>query len=150
MRKLTSTAVAAVAALGLMGADDLVPRNLGKDDIAAGRADFQDYCASCHGSDARGGGPVAAYLVRHPPDLTTLEARNGGIFPTDGVFFVIDGRADVGVHGPREMPVWGFGFGPDQGADGNEEATRQRILNIIAYLKTLQRADPGEESDGGE
>jgi mono/diheme cytochrome c family protein len=150
MRKLRAAAMAAALAMGLVASTAGAARILGMDDVDAGKADFSDYCASCHGSDARGGGPVAPFLVRHPPDLTTLEARNGGVFPTDHVFFIIDGRADVGAHGPREMPVWGYGFGPDQGTEADKKDARRRILNIIAYLKTLQRADPGEESDGSE
>ena len=43
-----------------------------------GRDSFDRYCASCHGADGRGGGPVASALRTRPTDLTTLARRNGG------------------------------------------------------------------------
>jgi mono/diheme cytochrome c family protein len=42
---------------------------------------FQDFCASCHGQDGRGNGPVSRNLRQAVPDLTRLSRRNGGKFP---------------------------------------------------------------------
>lgn len=39
------------------------------------------YCASCHGVDAKGEGPVAKSLNVKPSDLTRIAARSGGKFP---------------------------------------------------------------------
>ena len=36
------------------------------------------YCASCHGTDAKGDGPMAKSLKVKPADLTRIAARNGG------------------------------------------------------------------------
>ena len=69
---------------------------------------FRDYCASCHGVDARGHGP-ASVALRHPvPDLTRISQRNGGKFPAENIKRTILGT-DVGppAHGDREMPIWG-------------------------------------------
>ena len=52
-----------------------------KPDLAAaakGQVTYARYCASCHGPEARGDGPVAADLRVPPPDLTALSARSGG------------------------------------------------------------------------
>lgn len=110
-----------------------------QDSLQQGAEDYRTYCASCHGTDGRGQGPVAPFLVRKPPDLTTLAERNDGQFPVDEVYFIIDGRGEVAAHGTREMPVWGEQFG---GPDVADAGTRERILDIIEYLKTLQRQIP--------
>ena len=34
----------------------------------SGAADFQAYCASCHGPAAKGDGVIATSLVKRPPD----------------------------------------------------------------------------------
>ena len=44
---------------------------------------FRAYCASCHGMDAKGNGPVAPALKAPVPDLTTLAKRNRGVFPVN-------------------------------------------------------------------
>jgi len=47
--------------------------------IMEGQRIYQTYCATCHGVDLHGGGPMAATLVLQPPDLTELTARNDGV-----------------------------------------------------------------------
>ena len=47
---------------------------------ASGKETYTQYCASCHGADARGNGPAAIALKTPPPDLTTLSNRHGGKF----------------------------------------------------------------------
>lgn len=100
-----------------------------------GRAEYMSSCASCHGADARGGGPVATELKTPPADLTFLARKNGGVFPYDYVYQIIDGRgAPILSHGTREMPVWGYRFGPPQAF-----RYKARMLSVIDYLKTLQQ-----------
>ena len=57
----------------------------------AGANNFAQYCVACHGKDAKGTGTLAATLKPKPADLTGLTTRNGGTFPRDMVFQVIDG-----------------------------------------------------------
>ena len=97
---------------------------------------FSTYCASCHGTSARGGGPLAAQLLRMPPDLTQYTKRNGGMFPSERVYRIIDGR-DVPSHGDREMPVWGdvFRMVPDSSGLGGVKA---RIDAVVRYLEGIQ------------
>ena len=102
----------------------------------AGSQLFRTYCASCHGTDARGDGPVALQLRRMPPDLTQYTRRNGGMFPSERVYRIIDGR-DVPSHGDREMPVWGdvFRMTPDDSAVAGVKA---RIDAVVRYLEGIQ------------
>ena len=103
-----------------------------------GRAAYERACASCHGLDARGGGPVAPALRIAPSDLTLLAAREGGTFPRDAVVAVVTGARDVTAHGPREMPVWSVRFGP--GVGGVPAAYAQRRLDLLVdYVAAFQR-----------
>jgi hypothetical protein len=98
---------------------------------------YKFYCASCHGPDGKGGGPVAQTLKTDPPDLSRLALQNGRVFPRARVEAIIEGRTDppLRVHGTREMPVWGPIF---RGLDANDAANRTRIGNLVDYLQSLQ------------
>ena len=96
---------------------------------------FRTHCATCHGVDGRGAGPMAGQLRRTPPDLTRFAARNGGQFPSERVRRIIDGR-DIASHGMREMPVWGDVFRTT--ADATEAAVKARIDAIVRYLAAIQ------------
>ena len=61
----------------------------------------------CHGTQARGDGWLAEFLIQRPPALTQLKKNNGGNFPRELVARAIDGRTAIRLHGPSEMPVWG-------------------------------------------
>ncbi len=123
-------------------ADEAVPEEI----IISAKADFQTYCAACHGPTGVGDGPVAKDLVTAPSDLTQLAKTNGGTFPEDRVHRVIDGREEVGGHGSRDMPIWGswFKFVARSGGleDVDEETTEVivslRIQGMIEYLKSIQ------------
>jgi mono/diheme cytochrome c family protein len=98
---------------------------------------FRLHCASCHGATARGNGPLADHLRHQTPDLTTYTARNGGVFPSERLKQIIDGR-HVPSHGDREMPVWGDAF--RRSRDGIDAATAtERIDAIVRYLAGIQR-----------
>jgi mono/diheme cytochrome c family protein len=101
---------------------------------AAGRALYVEHCASCHGTAARGNGPAADSLRRPPTDLTGFSRSNGGVFPSEQLRQVIDGRG-VGAHGSVEMPVWGYVF---RATAGSEPAARERIDAILRYLQSIQ------------
>jgi mono/diheme cytochrome c family protein len=61
-------------------------------DNDTGKMEYQSSCAACHGIDAKGGGPVSKELKTPPADLTVLAKHNNGVFPSDRVFQIIDGR----------------------------------------------------------
>lgn len=99
---------------------------------------YRVHCASCHGVDAMGEGPVAPALRQRPPDLTRLTRRAGGVFPRLEVTEAIDGRREMAVHGPSEMPVWGLGLQDPCRVAEQEAAVRECIGAVVEYLATLQ------------
>jgi mono/diheme cytochrome c family protein len=103
----------------------------------SGSTDFQAYCASCHGSEAKGDGIIAKSLAKRPPDLTLLAKRNNDLFPKDKVFKMIDGRTPGSSHAGADMPMWGEVFA--KSAESPEpEATAARITALTNYLETIQ------------
>jgi len=111
-------------------------------DTVQGEALFGFYCATCHGTAATGNGPMSPSLVVAPADLTTLSARNEGLFPTTRVVTRIDGRDPLISHGSM-MPVYGDFFeGTDvatKAETGQPIMTSQPIADLLAYLETLQQ-----------
>jgi mono/diheme cytochrome c family protein len=75
--------------------------------IDLGKTEYESNCASCHGLTGKGDGTLKPYLTKSSTDLTLLAKQNGGVFPINRVYEVIDGRTDVKAHGGRDMPVWG-------------------------------------------
>jgi hypothetical protein len=108
-----------------------------------GRGDFMNYCAACHGVEGKGEGTVAEFLTINAADLTQLAVKNGGIFPRQRAIEVIDGRAQVSVHGERDMPVWGDWFKFEADSDGagakTEKVVRERIDALVTYLESIQQ-----------
>ncbi len=107
-----------------------------------GEALFQSFCASCHGVTATGDGPLSDLLMVPVADLTTLAARNEGVFPLVEAVETIDGRRLLRGHG-GPMPVFGpmMGGGPAilDGPEGSIIQTRGDVLKIVAFLEGLQR-----------
>jgi mono/diheme cytochrome c family protein len=107
---------------------------------AGGKARFERYCSSCHGTDAKGDGPLADLLTKKPANLTQLAKNNGGKFPGIKVMHQIDGRDTVRAHGTSDMPVWGQNFksmGTTSSQTG-ESAVRGTAQEIVSYLQTIQ------------
>ena len=101
---------------------------------------FKTYCASCHGTSARGDGPLASAMNRKPANLTEIAKRQKGVFPRELVFKIIDGRTRVPGHGGPDMPVWGDAFlRTNEAAD--EASVRDRIQALVDYLETMQARD---------
>jgi hypothetical protein len=72
-----------------------------------GKTEFLSNCATCHGVDSKGTGPLAARLKSRPPDLTLLAKKNHGVYSSDAVYQMIDGREGARNHRSIEMPIWG-------------------------------------------
>src|ERR1700678_3031278 len=89
---------------------------------------YQIYCASCHGEDAKGHGPMAVWLKVPPSDLTRIAVRNGGEFPLARVDRIISGETAVlSGHGTRVMPIWGPVFSQ---VTRDQDLGRVRIDNL--------------------
>lgn len=102
---------------------------------------FRDHCASCHGMDAKGGGPAAPALKANVPDLTVLAKNNGGQFPAARVRREISGEQVVISHGTREMPIFGPVFHniePYESLNPNTDLAKMRLDNVVAYLLSIQ------------
>lgn len=106
-----------------------------------GRTAYMENCASCHGADGKGDGPAARDLAVAPPDLTTIAARNGGVFPVNQVMSTIDGL-DRGAHFSTAMPEFGAG---DLGEtviveeQGLGTPVPMKLLVLSEYLESIQQ-----------
>lgn len=108
--------------------------------ILGGKVIFQEVCASCHGKDGRGAGPVAQSLKTPPADLTRIAARRAGYFSAATVTSLIDGREIVTAHGPREMPVWGESLAQAVSDKELRDARVTRAIQmVVKYLETIQK-----------
>ncbi len=104
-----------------------------------GAKEFRLQCATCHGSEGKGNGPIAQSLKSPPPDLTTLTKRHDGRFPIDYVIMVIDGREMMSTHGTREMPIWGERYSEEFAGTGiSGFLVRTRIFELIYFLLKIQ------------
>lgn len=105
-----------------------------------GRADYEQYCATCHGMTGVGDGDLTQLMTVKVPDLTQIAASNDGVFPMLDVIHVIDGRTGVRAHG-GPMPVYGRIFSAEAADHGTFTAaleSRGRVLSIAYYLESLQ------------
>ncbi len=125
---------AVIGALVLVGA--LSSSASAAPEPVSGAALYKTYCAACHGTEARGNGPVAAAMRSRPPDLTQLARGNNGLFPADRVRRIVDGR-EVESHGTRDMPVWGDVF-RRLGSEAAGDAST-RIAAIVGFLESIQQ-----------
>jgi mono/diheme cytochrome c family protein len=96
---------------------------------------YRAYCASCHGKDGKGHGPVAPALKATVPDLTVIAKNNGGSFPAERVRRIITGEGIIASHGSREMPVWGPIFSQ---VEADVDRGPMRLENLVKYLESIQ------------
>lgn len=110
--------------------------------IAAGRDLYMRHCATCHGLEADGDGPMAPILLVQPVALSALAANNGGEFPLLRAIRRIDGRDPLVSHG-SSMPVYGQFFEGDDTAmkapNGQPVMTSRPIADLVSYLLTIQQ-----------
>ncbi len=105
----------------------------------SGEALFRQLCVSCHGSDGRGDGPVAAELRSRPADLTGLARAAGGECDARAVKEAVDGRRVVQAHGSREMPLWGIVFGAQHvGEPYYVQRSERELDQLVEYVRSLQ------------
>lgn len=110
-----------------------------KDPIFGG-IEFEHSCSVCHGFQGKGNGVMADSLKAKPSDLTILSKHNNGHFPFTKVYQVIEGSSRVGVHGSREMPIWGDRYRKEAEQYDTDKYLYARglILELIVYLMSIQ------------
>ena len=130
-----------VLGAGFIGLAMMIPKAALAQDVETGAELYRHYCATCHGLDATGQGPMAGVLIIQPTNLRRL-AGDDGVFPTARVVARIDGRDPLVSHG-SPMPVYGPYF---EGRDtaiktpsGQPILTSQPIVDLVAFLETLQQ-----------
>ena len=114
--------------------NDLMPNSKAK-------ADYVNYCASCHGVGGERNGPIASELKTKPTNLTVLAKNNGGKFPFLKLRKIVDGSYSTGTlhaHSSNEMPIWGDAFRRESLDDNSYIATQARIMNILDYISMIQ------------
>lgn len=155
MFKTRKTTIKAVSMVLVILFALFVATSVAAEEETIGSDEYRISCLSCHGVGGRGDGPLAKFLTVQPTDLTTLARNNGGqypnlkagTFPFLRVYQVIDGRADVAVHGDRAMPVWGNRYLMDQPmaeqvgpyAGVYEKVVRGRILELVYFIQSIQQ-----------
>lgn len=142
-KAMTSVVVLAAISIGAIG----LAQAQSKAKYDLGKKEYEARCVVCHGSAGKGDGSYSDLLKTPAADLTTLKKKNGGVFPVDRIYAVIDGREFVKGHGDRDMPVWGKEYSVETGRAAEyyvdvpysmEAYVRSRILALIDYLNRLQ------------
>ncbi|HTS64207.1 MAG TPA: c-type cytochrome [Candidatus Acidoferrales bacterium] len=100
-----------------------------------GKSLYQEFCAVCHGTDGKGGGPAASALKMPPADLTQIARRNGGTFPDTRVMSILKGETSISAHGSQDMPTWGKTFND---VSGNLTVAQGRMHALVMYLEQMQ------------
>lgn len=124
----------AFCAIGASGTPAQEQNHLPADYVPSGAQMFKQYCAACHGADAKGHGPARRALNIPAPDLTILAKRHAGKFPYAYVTGVLRFSPGVPSHGSGTMPMWGPLFEYYY----NQTSAQQRIANLTDYLASLQ------------
>ena len=146
IKKLILMSIALIACAGMLVAQDKTQDQSEKSikhvpikptSAVSGKEMYTTYCAVCHGTDGKGGGPAASALKAPPSDLTVLSKNNGGKYPALKVTAAIHGEGGVPAHGSKEMPVWGALFFSMSG--GHESEVQQRVTNLTKYIESLQQ-----------
>jgi mono/diheme cytochrome c family protein len=141
MRKMVRFSATALAALLCSAALAQSPPSPRATDF--GKREFETNCASCHGVNGKGNGPLVELLRRSPPDLTLLAKNNQGVFPMNRLYQVVEG-VGIPAHGARDMPVWGRAYRIEDAqyymdAPYDPEAlVRSRLLALLEYINRLQ------------
>src|SRR5262249_59651799 len=125
---LCIAAIAALAASGARAEDS---------NVAEGHQLFMRYCASCHGVEAIGNGPVATTLDQKPANLRMLSDKYGSPLPVNAIAEFIDGRKAIRAHGTGDMPVWGARFYNTKVGDKGDAGVSDAIKKIVAYLNSI-------------
>ncbi len=96
----------------------------GADQVAQGKATFEQYCGACHGSGGKGDGPMAAGLNPKPKNFSD-KAYNRSLKDDHLVKTITEGGQAVGKS--PVMPKFGGTLKPDQ------------VKDVIAFIRSLAK-----------
>lgn len=134
MRLLIAGVVLTLAAAPIRAA---APEKVDEGAALRGEIIFSRYCATCHGTQGDGKGPLSGELRTSVPDLRVLASRNSGKFPFEKVLKSIDGRQSIGAHGTADMPAWGDALKSSDARGG--DSVEQAVSNLAHYVWSLQK-----------
>ena len=103
----------------------LAPASLAAQDAQPGKAEYDRWCAGCHGVDGKGEGPGATTMMPRPRDFTTgryqIRSTPSGALPTDEDLtrVILDGMPGTA------MPGWRDHFGEGE------------VRDLVAHLKSF-------------
>jgi len=90
--------------------------------VARGRQLFLTYCASCHGEEAEGDGPMADILTPRPRSLHR-SSLGKGVTELDLYFTILGGGKAMNLS--EQMPSWG------------DVLTESDVWDLVRYLRSL-------------
>lgn len=117
------TLITAVAALALAA-----PTAAIAGDAEAGKASYQANCASCHGPEGRGDGPVAMALDPKPRDFAEAQFK----YDTDG-----DGETGTDADITNIVQQGAAAFGGNVMMAPLPHLSDEEVGNIIVFIRTL-------------
>lgn len=91
-----------------------------KADLSAGKAKYNQFCATCHGASGKGDGPAAAALNPKPRNLSATKRSDAELKK-----IIKEGGAANGMS--PLMPPWG------------PSLSEQDVTNLIAYIRSLAK-----------
>ena len=97
-------------------------------DAEAGKASYMANCASCHGPEGRGDGPVAMALDPKPRDFAVAEFK----YDTDG-----DGETGTDADITAIIQQGAAAFGGNVMMAPLPHLSDEEVGNIIVYIRTL-------------
>lgn len=114
--------VSLFVAKGYPTADNPNPVPATADVVATGQALFETYCAQCHGTGARGDGPLAGEMWPPPSDLTIFAPMH-----TDGELYWFISKGVPGTAMPAFEAV----------------LSEEERWTVVRYLRSLPATGPG-------
>jgi mono/diheme cytochrome c family protein len=126
VRSIARFTLGAIAAAGLVAASTAQAG-----DVAAGKAKYDMFCASCHGPTGQGDGPVGAALNPKPRDFSAGEFK----FDTDK-----DGKTGTDADLKNVIKNGGGAYGGSaMMAPWGATLSDADLENVVAYIRSLKK-----------
>jgi mono/diheme cytochrome c family protein len=139
MTGLILRAVGVIATVAAIATSVDAGRSQEREDYNSGAYLYRAFCASCHGGDGTGKGPVTETLSRPVPDLTRLTRDAGGVFPRDRVLAILEGTKPIPGHSGSAMPRWSAVF---KTLERDPRTAQKRLAALVEHIESLQVPDP--------